>query len=250
MTTIELKTEKVQIPVEGAPAPMPGYLAMPAAGKGPLPAVIVFEEIFGVNSHIRDVTERVARLGYVAIAPDYHHRAAPGQELGYDDAGMKAGMPLIQKLTMVGLRADLRATRAFLGARAGVRADRLGCIGFCIGGHAAFLAACELDLRATASFYGGGIAAFTPGGGPPSVTRAGELKGKVLCFFGAKDAAIPAAQVDTIKKALAEHKVRHEVVVYPECGHGFFCDQRGSYHAGSAKDAWGRVTRLFAEELA
>src|SRR4051812_15860321 len=102
---MNIRTEKVQIPVEGEAQPMPGYLALPD-GPGPHPAVIVIEEIFGVNAHIRDVTERVAREGYVAIAPDVHHRAAPGQELAYDEAGMKKGMELIPKLSEHGVRAD------------------------------------------------------------------------------------------------------------------------------------------------
>src|SRR4051812_43958277 len=96
---MSIRTEKVQIPVKGAERPMPGYVAVPE-GAGPFPAVIVFEEIFGVNSHIRDVTERVAREGYLAIAPDYHHRVAPGLELPYDEQGMKKGMELIPKLTV------------------------------------------------------------------------------------------------------------------------------------------------------
>ena len=87
-----IKTEKVNIDVGGAS--MGAYLAKPE-GSGPHPAVIVYMEIFGINSHIRDVTERVAREGYVAIAPDYFHRTGPGVEYGYDDAGMAAGMKLL-----------------------------------------------------------------------------------------------------------------------------------------------------------
>src|SRR4051812_32571579 len=149
---MSIRTEKVQIPVSGAEKPMPGYVAVPE-GAGPFPAVIVIEEIFGVNSHIRDVTERVAREGYVAIAPDVHHRAAPGQELAYDGEGMKKGMELIPKLTAQGIEADLAGTLAFLRARKDVRGDKIGCIGFCIGGHLAYLAAATTDVKATASFY-------------------------------------------------------------------------------------------------
>jgi carboxymethylenebutenolidase len=246
---MNIRTEKVKIDVAGAAQPMPAYVALPD-GAGPHPAVIVFEEIFGVNSHIRDVTERVAREGYVAIAPDYHHRVAAGLELKYDDEGRKRGMELIPKLTADGMSADIRATLGWLRARKDVRGDRIGCMGFCIGGHVAYFCAATTDVRATASFYGGGIAVFAPGGGTPTVGRSGTIKGKIVCLFGAQDPAIPQTQVETIRKALTDHEIRHEIVIYPQATHGFFCDQRGSYNAEAAADAWTRVKKLFAEELA
>ena len=104
-----IRTEKVSIQVASEPRPMSAYLAIPEGG-GVRPAVVVFQEIFGVNSHIRDVTERFAKEGYVAIAPDYHHRTAPDQELNYDAEGRQKGMPLIAKLTEAGVMADVSAT--------------------------------------------------------------------------------------------------------------------------------------------
>jgi carboxymethylenebutenolidase len=249
---MEIRTEKLSLTVEGAAQPMPAYVATPA-GAGPFPAVIVIEEIFGVNSHIRDVTERVAREGYVAIAPDIHHRDAPGQELKYDQEGMQKGMALIPKLTAEGFAADMKSTLGYLRGRKDVRGDRIGCMGFCIGGHLAYLAACTTDVKATASFYGGGIASFSPGGGPPTVAQTpgiAQRGGRILCLFGGQDSMIPADQVDTIRKALADAHVKHEVIVYPSSGHGFFCDQRGSYNPADAADAWERVKSLFKSELA
>jgi carboxymethylenebutenolidase len=122
-------------------------------------------------------------------------------------------------------------------------------MGFCIGGHLAFLGAATRDFRAAASFYGGGIATFTPSGGPATVTKAGGIRGRIVCFFGGQDPLIPADQVEQVRAALAEHQVRHEVVVYPEASHGFFCDQRGSYLASAAADAWTRTLQLFSDEL-
>ncbi len=244
-----MHTEKVEIRVPGAAQPMPAYLALPD-GKGPHPAVIVFEEIFGINGHIRAVTERVAKEGYVAIAPDIHHRAAPpGMELRYDEEGMQEGKKLIPKLTQEGVLADVGATLDFLRKREDVRSDRIGCMGFCIGGHIAYLTAAASDVKATASFYGGGVASMGLGTPNPTVTRTGTIEGRIVCFFGGKDSSISAAQVETIQKALEQHKIRHEVVVYPDATHGFFCDQRGSYNPAAAADAWERVKRLFAEEL-
>jgi carboxymethylenebutenolidase len=244
----EIRGEDVTLDVNGEK--MPTYVALPA-GAGPHPAVIVFQEIFGVNAHIRDVSNRLAREGYVAIAPDYHHRAwEPGTQRGYTDETMKQGMQLIPKLTVAGLKADIDATIAYLGTRKDVDVKRLGAIGFCIGGHAAYFAAeVAPAIKATASFYGGGIATFGLGAPQPTVTRTKEIKGKMLAFFGKKDPMIPQDQVETIKKALADSGVEHEVVVYDDASHAFFCDARGNYEPKAAADAWERVKKFFAREL-
>ena len=145
--------------------------------------------------------------------------------------------------------ADARAAVAALRAQPGCT-GKLGAMGFCIGGHMTYLTACETDVAAAASFYGGGIAAPKgPGGKEAPIARTPKLRGKLLCLFGGKDAMIPQGQVDAIRKALEGAKKRHEVVVYPDADHGFFCDQRATHHAASAADAWQRVKRLFAEEL-
>ena len=244
---MDITTERIQIPVGGAQ--MGGYLARPKDGA-PRPAVLVFMEIFGINAHIRDVTERVAREGYVALAPDYFHRTGPGVEYGYDDAGMAGGMKLLMQLKADEMIADSQAALASLRARKDVR-GKVGCMGFCIGGHMTYLTACETDVAAAASFYGGGIAGPQgPGGAPSTVTRTPKIKGKILCLFGEKDPLIPQAQVETIKSALAQAKAKHEVVVYPGADHGFFCDQRPTYQKAAADDAWKRVKALFASELA
>jgi carboxymethylenebutenolidase len=106
-------------------------------------------------------------------------------------------------------------------------------------------------FKAAVSFYGGGIAAFSPGGGKPTVERSGEIQGRILCLFGADDAMIPPTQVETIRRALEQHQVKHEIVVYPGAGHAFFCEvpERKSYNAAAAEDAWKRVKQLFADEL-
>ena len=240
-------TERVQIPVAGGT--MGGYLARPE-GDAQLPAVLVFMEIFGINEHIRDVTERVASAGYVALAPDYFHRTGPGVEFGYDDAGMAEGMKLLGALVADEMVADSQAALDFLRARSDVRGDRIGACGFCIGGHMAYLTACQTDIQAAASFYGGGIAAPEGlGGGPSTVSRTPNIKGRMLCLFGGKDAMIPQGQVDAIRKALEDAGTSHEVVVYPEADHGFNCDRRATYHKASADAAWAKMLALFGDAL-
>jgi carboxymethylenebutenolidase len=246
---MEITSERVQIPLEGG-GTMGGYLARPTQG-GPHPAVLVYMEIFGINSHIREVTERVASEGYVALAPDYFHRTGPGVELGYDDAGFAEGMKLLNALVADEMIGDARAAIGFLRGRADVRGDRIGCMGFCVGGHMSYLTACETDVRAAASFYGGGIAAPEGFGGAAStLSRTPGIRGKMLCLFGEKDGFIPLEQVDAIKAALAEHAIRHDTVVYADADHGFFCNQRPAYQKVAADDAWERTKTLFAQELA
>jgi len=245
---MEITTERVEIPLEGGGS-AGGYLARPSGG-GSHPGVLVFMEIFGVNAHIRDVTERIAREGYVALAPDYFHRTGPGVEYGYDDDGMAKGMALLGQLDADEMISDARDAVAYLRGRDDVRGDRIGAIGFCIGGHMTYLTACETDVSAAASFYGGGIAAPQgPGGGDSTLSRTSGIRGRILCLFGEKDSLIPSSQVDAIRAALQKADSDHEVVVYPGADHGFFCDQRATYQKEAADDAWTRVKALFADKL-
>jgi carboxymethylenebutenolidase len=243
-----VRTEEVTLKVDGQE--MSTFVAYPEA-SGPRPVVLVFQEIFGVNPHIQDVATRVAKEGYVAIAPDYHHRAWPvGTKLPYNDEGMKRGMEVIPKLSLDGIQKDVDACLDYLKTRKEANTAKLGAMGFCIGGHVTYLVAATRPIAAAASFYGGGIATFGPGGQKKTIERTGDIKGKIVCFFGAEDTMISKDQVDAIKKALEENKVRHEVVVYDNASHAFFRDpDPRMYREHAAKDAWERTKRLFKEEL-
>jgi carboxymethylenebutenolidase len=242
-----IQTERIQIPLEGGKT-MGGYLARPE-GKDKRSSVIVWMEIFGINSHIRDVVERIAAEGYVALAPDFFHRTGPGVDYSYDDAGFSGGMVLLQKLDADEMIADARAAVRYLRSRPDAT-GKVGATGFCIGGHMTYLTACETDVAAAASFYGGGIAGPQgPGGKPSTLGRTGQIKGRIVCLFGEKDALIPTSQVDAIRAALEKAGTDHEVVVYPGADHGFFCDQRPTYQKAAAEDAWKRVKALFQDRL-
>jgi carboxymethylenebutenolidase len=244
---METKSERVTVAV-GA-AKMPAYVARPDDGNA-YPGVLLFMEIFGVNAHIRSVVDRVAAAGYVVLAPDLFHRTAPGIELGYDAAGLTKGIELMSKAAPSEILADVTAAKTALEQRADVKGKGIGAMGFCFGGHVTYRIACELPIAAAASFYGGGIASpAAPGKGPSTIERTPAMRGRILCIFGEKDGYIPQTDVDAIRRALATAKVRHEVVVYPGVGHGFFCDVRGDYDAHSAADAFERVKKLFKEEL-
>lgn len=224
------------------------YLALPV-GEGLFPGIVVLQEIFGVNHHIRDITERFAKEGYIAIAPALYQRQAPGYETGYTDEDIKIGKQYKEQTKAEQLLGDIQAAINYLKSQTPVKADAIGCIGFCFGGHVAYLAATLADIKATASFYGAGITTMTPGGGDPTITRTPEIKGTLYAFFGMEDASIPASQVNEIEAALAQNNISHRVLRYEGADHGFFCDQRASYNESAATDAWNQVKQLFKQEL-
>lgn len=240
-----ITTRSVQIP--SSDIAIDAYLALPEA-PGPHPAVIVFQEIFGVNSHIRNVTERFAHEGYVAIAPALYQRQSPGFETGYTAADIEVGCKYKDATTAAHLLVDTQATIYYLSQLPDVNPQAIGTIGFCFGGHVAYLVATLPEIKATASFYGAGIATFTPGGGQPTLSRTGDIKGTLYAFFGDQDASIPLEQVTAIETELKKQDIKHHIFRYP-ADHGFFCDQRGSYDAAAASDAWSQVKALFQTTL-
>ncbi len=245
MTKAEISTKNITIP--NGDLQIAGYLAQPAS-PGQFPAVIVIQEIFGVNSHIREVTERIAKEGYVAIAPAIYQRQAPGFETGYTPEAIQIGRKYKEKTTAAELLGDIQATIDYLKTLPSVKQPGFGCIGFCFGGHVAYLAATLPEIKATASFYGAGIATQTPGGGTPTIARTTDIKGTLYAFFGTRDPSIPLEQVDQIAAELQKHHISHRIFRY-NADHGFFCDHRGSYDATAAADSWMQVKQLFHQQL-
>jgi carboxymethylenebutenolidase len=210
--TIELKT------ADGAK--IGAYKAIPdSVPKG---GIVVVQEIFGVNHHIRAVADRFAAEGYLTISPAIFDRAEKGVELAYDDAGMTRGMALAKKISPDQYFLSIEATIEALAT-----AGPIGIVGFCLGGTLAFAAAARSEfLSAAVGYYGGGIADMA----------GAELNCPVALHFGTKDPHIPAADVEKIKAAYPEVPV----YTYP-AGHGFNCDERGSYDQPSAALAWTRT---------
>ncbi|MEB3884106.1 dienelactone hydrolase family protein [Lyngbya sp. CCY1209] len=245
MADLEIRTANVTVP--NGDLNIDAYLAEPAEG-GPYPGIVVIQEIFGVNAHIRDVCDRIAKEGYVAIAPAIYQRQVPGFEIGYSDEDIALGRKYKEQTKAPELLGDIQATLDLLKGRETVKNAHFGSIGFCFGGHVTYLAATLDDIKATASFYGAGIVTGTPGGGPATVTRTPEIDGVLYGFFGTEDPLIPNQEVDQIEAELQKHGVRHRIFRYPAT-HGFFCDQRDSYNKEAAEDAWKHVKELFAQEL-
>lgn len=242
-----LSDQWVKIDIQGRT--MEAYLTMPE-GEGHWPAVIVLMEIFGVNSHIQDVTRRIAAEGYVAIAPNYYHRTTANLELDYTDRDVAIGRQHKERVTREGLLVDLRATIQFLQDCEAVEPkQQMGCIGFCFGGHAAFIAAGMKEIVTTASFYGAGIANTSPGGGEPTLTHVPEIQGELLCLFGEDDPLVSHEDTATIEKTLKKYGTRHNIIRYNNTGHGFFCDQRDDFDPSAAEDAWYRIKNMFSKLL-
>ncbi|MDB9539437.1 dienelactone hydrolase family protein [Anabaenopsis tanganyikae CS-531] len=225
------------------------YLAQPQA-PGSYSGVVVLQEIFGVNVHIREVTERIAQQGYVAIAPALFQRQAPDFETGYTAEDIEIGRKYAWKQTQASeLLRDIQSAIDYLKTLPHLKPDSFGCIGFCFGGHVAYLAATLPDIKATASFYGAGITTRTPGGGAPTITRTPDIRGTIYTFFGLEDVSIPAAEVDEIAAELEKYKISHRVFRYDGSEHGFFCNHRASYNPKAAGDAWEQVKQLFGSVL-
>ncbi|HBL60180.1 MAG TPA: carboxymethylenebutenolidase [Cyanobacteria bacterium UBA8803] len=246
MTAREIHTDWVNI--ANGSLEIAAYLAMPV-GEESLPGVVVLQEIFGVNDHIRDMTRRLAQEGYVAIAPALYQRQAPGYETGYTDQDITIGRQYKEQTKAEELLSDIQVAIKYLVEKTPAKADAIGCIGFCFGGHVAYLAATLPEIKATASFYGAGIPTMTPGGGEPTITRTQDIKGKIYVFFGMADASIPPEHVQQIEAELQKHQIWHKIWRYEGADHGFFCDQRASYNEAAAQDAWKQVKQFFKQEL-
>jgi carboxymethylenebutenolidase len=206
-----------------------GYRADPAgAPKG---AIVVIQEIFGVNHHIRSVCDRLAQEGYVAIAPSIFDRSEPNFQSGYSPEEIAIARKFVANPDWAAI---LRDTQAAIDAVKDVGA--VGIVGFCLGGSVAYVAATKLTgLKAAVGYYGGAIVRFADD--KPKVPT--EL------HFGEKDSGIPLTDVETIKAKRPEV----EVHIYPGAQHGFHCDERASYDKASADIAWPRSLAFFAKHL-
>ncbi len=230
MTTSPVQTHWIEI----APG-FAGYLALPPAGSGP--GLLLWQEIFGVNAHIRAVAEQYALDGFVVLAPDAFWRQAPRVELGYGADERPRAMALMQGYTMPDVLADITAAAQALRARPEVGSARVGSIGYCMGGRLAYLTAATTDVDAAVAYYGGSI--------HNQLERANSVRGAMQFHYAGHDDHIPPEAVQRVREALPAA----EVHVYPGAMHGFNCWARASYHAGSAARAHGRALAFLGTHL-
>lgn len=222
---------------------MEAFEAKPKAGEG-YPGIVVLMEAFGLNDHIKKVTQRIAQEGYVAIAPDLYHRESE-RIVPYSD--LQKAIGIMNRLQDTKVMDDVGAAIAHLKSQHRVKPGAIGVTGFCMGGRFTYLSAAHhnKDVKAAVVFYGGGI----PVGKPSPLSRTGEISCPIYLFFGGKDPLIPQEHVAEINQALAANNVSFQTKVYPEATHGFFCDDRASYHEVAAQDAWNNLKSFFAQHL-
>ena len=234
MPSIDTAAVSLRVPQA---TPMHAFVARPP-GAGPHPGLMVFQEAYGVNAHIRDVATRFAREGYVAIAPELFHRTGPGFEGRYGD--FEGTKPHFDAITTPNLEADIRATFEWLRQATGVAADRIHAVGYCMGGRVSFLANLVVPVASTVSYYGGRIV-------PELIPRLSQAHGPALCFWGGLDTHIGLEAPRALADGMRAAGKRHVHVEVSDADHAFFCDARASYNARAARESWA-LTLAFLRE--
>lgn len=239
MPTAEAAAEEVEVMGEDVTYPdrdgeeLTGYLAWPtSAASEPLPGVIVIQEWWGLNEHIKDVTRRFAAAGYVALAPDLYHGAVATEP---DEA-----RKLVMALDMAEAVAEIGQAVDFLLAQESVRGEKAGIVGFCMGGRLTLVSATTLDtIGAAVPFYGSAL----------SPEDAATAKVPVQGHYGTADGGIPVASVEAMAKAMSDAGVVNEFYFYQDAPHAFFNDTSASYRPEAAQQAWERTLAWFAAHL-
>lgn len=212
------------------------YRALPAGP--PRGGLVVVQEIFGVNAHIRGVAEQYALDGFVVLAPDIFWRQAPGVQLGYEGEERNRGIELMKQLKPDELLADIRAAVSTLRDLPETQGQRLAAIGYCLGGRLAYLAAANTEIDAAVAYYGGGI--------HDQLALSERIQAPMLFHYAENDAGIPLDAVDRVRDVMGS---RGEVHVYPGATHGFNCWDRAAYDPKSAALAHGRTLAFLARHL-
>jgi carboxymethylenebutenolidase len=242
-----VRTENVSLKVDGSA--MPSFLARPDSAQ-PASAVILLQEIFGVNAEMRRITELVAQAGYVGLAINYYHRTDPNLDVPYNEEGIAKGRAAASKVTRETIEADLNAALDWLGAQDFVRYNHVATWGFCFGGSMAFFSAMLRGVSGAIVFYGGQIGKPLHSGGVPLIDEVDRVRAPLLLCFGGKDQSIPLDEVDRIERSLRDKNKRFSLHVYPEQGHGFFRQSSREMQNPDVADAWDRVQNFLRAVLA
>ncbi len=230
---------EVKIPViDGT---IPAYRAMPVLGKN-FPVVLVIQEIFGVHAYIQDVCRRLAKLGYLAIAPEMFYRQGDVSKLT-DIAQIRQ---IVSKVPDAQVLSDLDATVAWAAKSANGNIQKVGITGFCWGGRITWLyAAHNYNIKAGVAWYGRLVGESTPLTPKHPVDIAQKLHAPVLGLYGGKDTGISLDTVEQMRDRLKGCSTNSEIIVYPEAPHAFHADYRPSYRQQDAEDGWKRLQEWF-----
>jgi carboxymethylenebutenolidase len=242
ITTDSKGLEAVEVKVPVKDGEMPAYRAMPDKG-GPFPVILVVQEIFGVHEHIKDLCRRLAKVGYLAVAPELYARQ--GDPTKYKEIP-ELFAKVVSKVPDEQVMADLDATVAWAKKSGKGDTAKLGITGFCWGGRIVWLyAAHSKDLKAGVAWYGRLEGKATDLQPKYPLALVSELKAPVLGLYAGKDQGISLESVEKMKKALKDDKKTAEIVVYPDAKHGFNADYRDSYNKEAAEDGWKRMLEWF-----
>lgn len=215
-----------------------GYLALPPTGSGP--AILLIQEIFGVNDHIRAVADQYALDGFVVLAPDVFWRGEAGLNLGYDESGFKKGLGLMQAMDFPQAVADLVKASQVLKSLPEVT-GKSASLGYCMGGFLSYLVAAQGAVDAAVCYYGGGIHG--------ALDQAPKINQPILMHFAEKDGYIPPEAVESVQQAF-KGRSNASIHTYPEVDHGFNCWARAMYNQKASALAHGRTLQFLAEHIA
>jgi carboxymethylenebutenolidase len=234
-----LTAGEVKIPAAGGE--MPAYRAMPKAGKA-FPVILVVQEIFGVHEHIKDICRRLAKQGYLAVAPDLYARQADVAKM----SDTREVMKVVAKVPDAQVLSDLDASAQWAGKVGQADASKLGITGFCWGGRIVWLyAAHSPKLKAGVAWYGRLVGPTDELHPKNPIDVVSSLKAPVLGLYGGQDQGIPLDTIEQMRNALKQAKNPSEIVVYPDAGHAFNADYRPSYRKEAAEDGWRRMLAVF-----
>lgn len=237
-----LEAGEVKIPVKDGE--MPAYRAMPAQG-GPFPTVLVVQEIFGVHEHIKDICRRLAKEGYLAVAPELYARQG---DVSKETDIQKLISTVVSKVPDEQVMSDLDATVAWAKKSGKGETSKLAVTGFCWGGRIVWLyAAHNPDLKAGVAWYGRLVGMTNELQPKYPLELVEELKAPVLGLYGGADMGIPNDTVEKMQKALKDAGKPSEIVLYPDTPHGFHADYRPTYRKDKAEDGWKRMLAWFKE---
>lgn len=234
-----LKAGEISIPTSDGR--MPAYRAMPANGRA-VPVVLVVQEVFGVHEHIRDLCRRLAKLGYLAIAPELYARQGDVSRL----SGIDEILKVVSKVPDAQVLSDLDATAAWAKESGEGNTEKLGITGFCWGGRIVWLyAAHNPTLKAGVAWYGRLIGAPSDLQPQHPIDVVSALKAPVLGLYGGEDKGIPPDTVERMERELKNSGSPSQIIVYPTAPHGFNADYRPSYRKEQADDGWKRLQEWF-----
>jgi len=242
-----VQSAHISISVDGSS--MPAYLTRPDS-PGPAPAVLLLQEVFGVNAEMRRIADLVAQTGYVGLAINYYHRTDPNLDVPYNDEGIAKGRAAAGKVTRETIAADLYASLDWLDAQDFVRFNHIDTWGFCFGGSMAFFSAMLRGVSGAVVFYGGQVGKPLMSGGPPLIDEVERVRAPLLLCYGGKDQGIPSDEVDRIENGLRAAKKRFTLHRYPNQGHGFFRQSSNDFANPDVTDAWTRVREFLRQTLA